>query len=50
MGQRRDDLSTGLRSFVADDYAIIYSIGVDEVVLILYVFHGSREKDVFFRE
>ena len=43
LGRRRNDLLAGTRSFPADDYLIIYRITEDEVVLILHVFHGSRD-------
>ena len=43
LGRARDDLRLGLRSFPADDYAIIYRVGEHDVVLILHVVHGSRD-------
>jgi toxin ParE1/3/4 len=48
MGRRRPDLSTELRTFAAGDYAILYSIEDDDVVLIHYVFHGSQDIESFF--
>jgi hypothetical protein len=36
-------LRSGLRTFLADDYVIIYSIEADEVALILHVAHGCRD-------
>ena len=44
LGRRRDyDLRSGLRSFAADDYVIVYRIDEQEVLLILHVVHGSRD-------
>ena len=43
MGRTRDELRHGLRSFPADDYAIVYRIEEHDVVLILHVLHGSRD-------
>jgi len=44
LGRRRDyDLRSGLRSFAAGDYVIVYRIDEQEVVLILHVVHGSRD-------
>ncbi len=43
LGRARDDLRLGLRSFPADDYAIIYRVGEHDVVLILHVVHGGRD-------
>jgi len=42
VGRRRDDLRPGLRSFAAGDYVIVYRVEKD-AVLILHVFHGSRD-------
>jgi len=42
-GRRRDDLRSGLRSFVAGNYVIIYRIQEPDTVLILHVLHGSRD-------
>jgi plasmid stabilization system protein ParE len=36
-------LSSGLRSFPADDYVITHRIEADDVVLILHIVHGSRD-------
>jgi toxin ParE1/3/4 len=49
MGRRRPDLSPDLRSFAAGDYAILYSIEDDDVVMIHYVFHGSQDIESFFQ-
>lgn len=43
LGRARDDLQPGLRSFPTDDYVIIHRIEPDGTVLILHVFHGSRD-------
>lgn len=43
LGRARDDLRSGLRSFVVGHYVIVYRIAEDDVVLILHVFHGSRD-------
>jgi len=40
---RDDDLKPGLRSFPADDYVIIHRVEPDSTVLILHIFHGSRD-------
>jgi toxin ParE1/3/4 len=49
IGRRRDDdLRPGLRSFPVGQYVIIYRIE-DEEVIILHVFHGSRDIESFFR-
>jgi len=52
MGRRREDLAHDLRSFAAGHYVILYSIAKDadgeDVVLIHYVFHGSRDIESFF--
>ena len=50
MGRQRDDLSPGFRSFPAGDYIIIHRVDKDEVVLILFVFHGNRDVESFFRQ
>ena len=44
IGRTRDeDLSPGLRSLTADGYVIIHRVDPHGVVLILHVFHGSRD-------
>ena len=49
MGRRRDeDLRSGLRSFVAGEYVIIYR-AEDEDVLVLHVIRGSRDLRALFR-
>jgi toxin ParE1/3/4 len=49
IGRRRDgDFRPGLRSLAADDYVIIYSIGENDVALILHVAHGSRDLVALF--
>lgn len=48
IGRRRDDLRSGLRSFSAEDYTILYRIDDDDV-LILHVVHGARDIPKFFR-
>jgi toxin ParE1/3/4 len=48
MGRRRDDLRPGLRSFVTDQYLVVYRIDEDESVIILRVLHGSRDPGVLF--
>ena len=48
IGRRRDDLRSGLRSFPVGDYAILYRID-DEDVLILHVLHGARDIPKLFR-
>jgi len=50
MGRSRPDLTPGLRTFTVGDYIILYSIEDDDLVLIHYVFHGSREIEAFFRQ
>ncbi len=47
IGRSRDDLRPGLRSFPVGQYVIIYRIQ-DENVLILHVFHGSRDIESLF--
>ena len=47
IGRRRDDLRPGLRSFPAGEYVIIYRMDKEDVV-ILRVFHGSRDIEAFF--
>jgi toxin ParE1/3/4 len=43
LGRRRDqDLRPGLRSFLAENYVIVYRIEDDDV-LILRVLHGNRD-------
>jgi toxin ParE1/3/4 len=49
IGRSRDDLRPGLRSFPVLQYVIIYRIEDDDVV-ILHVFHGSRDIESFFRQ
>ena len=49
IGRRRDDLRSGLRSFAAGDYVILYRIDNEDDVLILYVMHGSRDIPELFR-
>jgi toxin ParE1/3/4 len=46
--RNRDDLRPGLRSFPVGQYVIVYRIE-DEEVVILHVFHGSRDVQAFFR-
>ena len=41
--QRDDDLRPGLRSFVVDNYVIIYRVTAAGDVLILHVPHGRRD-------
>jgi toxin ParE1/3/4 len=48
IGRSRDDLRPGLRSFPVGQYVMIYRIAGDDVV-ILHVFHGSRDIESFFR-
>jgi len=49
IGRRRDeDLRPGLRSFLADEYVIIYRVE-DEDVLILHVIRTSRDIEALFR-
>jgi len=49
IGRRRDeDLRSGLRSFLAGEYVIIYRIE-DEDVLILHVIRASRDVEALFR-
>ena len=48
IGRHRDDLRSGLRSFPVGDYAILYRID-DEDVLILHVLHGARDIPKLFR-
>jgi toxin ParE1/3/4 len=48
IGRERDDLRLGLRVFPAGNYLIVYRIEGDDVV-ILYVLHGSRDIESFFR-
>ena len=49
LGRRRDrDLLPGLRSFSIGPYVVIYRIE-EEDVLLLHVFHGSRDIESFFR-
>ncbi len=47
IGRNRDDLRPGLRSFTVSKYVIIYRIDGDDV-LILHVFHGSRDIESLF--
>jgi len=48
IGRSRDDLRPGLRTFPVGGYVIVYRIE-DEDVVILHVFHGSRDIEAFFR-
>lgn len=48
IGRSREDLRPGLRSFPFGQYVIIYRIKSEDVV-ILHVFHGSRDIESFFR-
>ena len=48
MGRRRDDLRPGLRSFPLGHFVIVYRLEGASVV-ILHVFHGSRDMELFFR-
>lgn len=48
IGRGREDLGPGLRSFPAGDYIIIHRVESDEMVLILYVFHGNQDIESFF--
>ncbi len=49
MGRQRDELSPRVRSFLAGDYIILYRVGEDEVVLILFVFYGNQDIETLFR-
>ena len=49
IGRRRDDLRSGLRSFAAGDYVILYRIDNEDDVLILYVMHGAQDIPKLFR-
>ena len=49
IGRSRDDLRPGLRSFPVMQYVIIYRIQEEDVV-ILHVFHGSRDIESFFHQ
>lgn len=46
-GRARGDLGRGLRSFVADDYVIVYRIVRGDVV-ILRIVHGRRDLRAMF--
>ena len=44
LGRRRDqDLRAGLRTFPVGEYVIVYRVDIDEVVLILHIFHGKQD-------
>jgi toxin ParE1/3/4 len=47
-GRVRGDLRRGLRSFVADDYVIVYRV-VRADVVILRIVHGRRDLRTLFR-
>jgi toxin ParE1/3/4 len=47
IGRSRDDLRPGLRTFPVGQYVVVYRID-DEDVVILHVFHGSRDIEAFF--
>jgi toxin ParE1/3/4 len=49
IGRSRDDLRPGLRSFPVLQHVIIYRIEDGDVV-ILHVFHGSRDIESVFRQ
>lgn len=49
IGRPRDDLRPGLRSFPVGNYVILYRIE-DADVVILRVFHGSRDIASFFHQ
>ena len=49
IGRRRDDLRSGLRSFAAGDYVILYRINDEDDVLILHVMHGAQDIPKLFR-
>jgi toxin ParE1/3/4 len=42
IGRRRDDLRSGLRSFSAGDYVIIYRVE-KSTVDVLHIYHGTRD-------
>ena len=48
-GRMRDELSVGLRSYPAGDFAIFYRI-LDMTVEVVRVLHGRRDIDVIFDE
>lgn len=48
IGRSSEELRPGLRSFPFGQYLIIYRIK-DEDVVILHIFHGSRDIESFFR-
>jgi toxin ParE1/3/4 len=49
LGRRRDeDLRPGLRSFPVGEYAIIYRVETEDV-LILHVIHGSRDIEGLYK-
>ena len=44
LGRRRDhDLRPGLRTFPADDHVIVYRLAENDLVIILFLVHGSRD-------
>jgi len=49
IGRSREDLRPGLRSFPVLRYVIIYRVE-DEDVVILHVFHSSRDVAAFFHQ
>jgi toxin ParE1/3/4 len=48
LGRRRDDLRPGLRSYPAGSYVIVYRIDGPDV-LVLHIFHGSRDIEALLR-
>ena len=48
IGRQRDDLRSGLRSFAADQYVILYRVVENDLVFILHVVHGSRDMPALF--
>jgi toxin ParE1/3/4 len=47
IGRSRDDLRPGLRTFPVGQHVIVYRVENEDVV-ILHVFHGSRDIESFF--
>lgn len=49
IGESRDDLQPGLRSFPVGNYVILYEI-IDSHPVIVRVLHGARDIEGMFRQ
>jgi toxin ParE1/3/4 len=49
MGRLRPEYAPGLRSFVVDDYVVLYQV-VEATIEIAHVLHGSRDIDTLLKD